>query len=110
MKKAIVPLIIIFLLTICLIVYTSQFSVVTTIEMKGYALSNNTIVSNLANAEAKDTITYEEVNVNDTLYRFGNKYYVGESKRKYVSKDFPIISSDFLAAILFPNCFSANCY
>ena len=94
MKKAIIPLFIMILTIVGIFFYISQFGVVTNIAINGYALTNSAMLKNLANGRDDDRITYEIVNINDTLYRFGKKYYIGENKRRYVSEDFPIISED----------------
>ena len=94
MKKAIIPLSIFILFVVSAIFYVGRFGIVTNIGIKGYVLSNNVMLKNLTNGKDEEKITYESVEVNDNLYKFGNRYYVGENRRHYVSNDFPIISTD----------------
>jgi|GEM_PF-2743653 len=94
MKKAIIPLFVFILTVFGIIFYVSKFGVVTNIGMKSIALSNSVMLKNLTNGKDEEVIKYETVDANETLYRFGSKYYVGENKRRYVADDFPIMSED----------------
>ena len=94
MRKAIIPLFIFVLVVFGIVFYVSRFGVVTNIGMKSIALSNSVMLKNLTNGKDEEVIKYENVDANETLYRFGSKYYVGENKRRYVADDFPIMSED----------------
>lgn len=96
MKKSLVPLTILLLMIIGLFVYINRFILFGTIEINGYALNSDTMLDHLQNGKKKKTkkVTYEKVKVNDTIYLSGNRFFVGEKDKKYISSDYPIISKD----------------
>lgn len=94
MKKIIIPLCIIILAALGVFVYIHRFVNFSTVEIDGYAFNSNAVFSNLNEEKEKEKVSLENVNVNDTIYKSNNNYYVGEEKKKSVNLDYPIVSKD----------------
>ena len=96
MKKAIVPLGIVLLIAFGVFMYYNRFITFHISDVDGYVFNTNDIVTNLSAGINEDSnkITFETVKINDTIYKSGKKYYIGEETKKNVIIDFPIVAED----------------
>ena len=96
MKKAIVPLLVILLIVVSIFIYINRFSVYYVAEDNSYVFEDDTLASNLTNGVTKDSdeVTVKKVGMSENIYSSNKKYYVGESSKKSVSLDYPIVSED----------------
>lgn len=96
MKKTLIPLSILLLIILIIVVYINRFTIVTTIKVDGYAINSKTLTYNLLNGvdEASEKATFNNVSMQDTLYKSGSKYYVGEKEKTNIDISYPIVSTD----------------
>ena len=96
MKKAIVPLGILVLVIFGVFMYINRFTIFHTSGVDGIVFATNDMATNLAAGinEESPKITYENVKINESIYKSGKKYYIGEETKKNVNLDYPIVSTD----------------
>lgn len=96
MKKAIVPLGILILVIFGVFMYINRFTIFHTSDIDGIIFATNDMATNLAAGinEESPQITFENVKINETIYKSGKKYYIGEETKKNVNLDYPIVSTD----------------
>lgn len=96
MKKAIVPLGILILVIFGVFMYINRFTIFHTSDIDGIVFATNDMATNLTAGINDDSpkITYENVKVNETIYKSGKKFYIGEETKKNVNLDYPIVSTD----------------
>ena len=96
MKKAIVPLSVILLLIITVFIYINRFSIYYVAEDDTIVFENDTISSNLTNGATSESesVNTEYVKLSENIYSSNKKYYVGDSFKKSISLDYPIVADD----------------
>lgn len=96
MKKAIVPLGILLLVIFGVFMYINRFTIFHTSDIDGIVFATNDMATNLAAGvnDESPKITYENLKINETIYKSGKKFYIGEETKKNVNLDYPIVSTD----------------
>ena len=96
MKKAIVPLTLICFIILTVFVYINRFSVYYETVDNVYVFNDDTMSSNLTGGVTaeSDDITLTPVQMSEKVYSSNKKYYIGESAKKNVSLNYPIVSED----------------
>ena len=96
MKKTIIPLGIILLTIFGIFMYINRFTTYHVSDIEGYVFATNDIANNLTSGlnDKSASIKFENVRINDNIYKSGKKFYIGEESKKNVNLDYPIVSSD----------------
>ncbi|MBR6133310.1 MAG: hypothetical protein IKQ29_01180 [Bacilli bacterium] len=96
MKKAIVPLTLLVFIILTIFVYINRFSVYYETQSDAFVFNDDTVSSNLTGGVTADSdeVTVVPVKLSQKIYLSNQRYFIGESSKKSISLDYPIVSDD----------------